>query len=79
MNKVLGLSSLPTNGVVCGVEEDENDSNVVRMFVEYRGKVVDDMIIGTKHTPNPPNYNVFKTSKNSKIFIVTFRGVYYER
>eukprot|EP00400_MALV-I_sp_L67-5_P000659 gene659-963_t len=45
-SNVLRLSSIPTSGVVCGVEEDADDPTVLRMFVEHRGNVIDDMIIG---------------------------------
>ena len=43
---VLRLSSIPTNGVMCGIDEDAEDPNCLRMYVEHRGVVVDDMIIG---------------------------------
>mmetsp|Transcript_104099 Transcript_104099/g.293555 ORF Transcript_104099/g.293555 Transcript_104099/m.293555 type:complete len:701 (-) Transcript_104099:8-2110(-) len=36
---------IPTNGIVLGVERDPRHGALMRMFVEHRNKIIDDMIV----------------------------------
>lgn len=43
--RVLRHEHIPTNGVVMGVEHDPRNRSLLRMFVEHRNEVLDDMTI----------------------------------
>lgn len=42
---VLRRTHIPTNGVVLGVERDPRDSTLLRMFIEHRNEILDDLVI----------------------------------
>lgn len=42
---VLRHTHIPTNGVVLGVERDPRDSSLLRMFIEHRNEILDDLVI----------------------------------
>mmetsp|Transcript_134163 Transcript_134163/g.304245 ORF Transcript_134163/g.304245 Transcript_134163/m.304245 type:complete len:493 (+) Transcript_134163:45-1523(+) len=44
-SKFLAVSSIPCRGVAVGLDEDSEDPNILRMFVEYRGQVIEDMVV----------------------------------
>jgi len=43
--RVLRHTHIPTNGIAFGIEEDPADPNMLRMFIEHRSRIVEDMIV----------------------------------
>eukprot|EP00747_Dinoflagellata_sp_TGD_P017514 gnl/TRDRNA2_/TRDRNA2_125868_c0_seq1.p1 gnl/TRDRNA2_/TRDRNA2_125868_c0~~gnl/TRDRNA2_/TRDRNA2_125868_c0_seq1.p1 ORF type:complete len:741 (-),score=128.83 gnl/TRDRNA2_/TRDRNA2_125868_c0_seq1:103-2325(-) len=44
-SNVLKHTHIPTNGVVMGVEADPRHGSLLRMFIEHRNEILDDMIV----------------------------------
>jgi len=43
--KVLRHTHIPTNGVVLGIEQDPRHDALLRMFIEHRNEILEDMVI----------------------------------
>jgi len=43
--RVLRHTHIPSNGIAFGIEEDSTDKNLLRMFVEHRSRIIEDMTI----------------------------------
>lgn len=43
--KVLRHTHIPTNGVILGIEQDPRNDSLLRMFIEYRNEILEDMVI----------------------------------
>lgn len=43
--RVLRHEHIPTNGIVMGIENDPRDKSLLRMFIEHRNEVLDDMTV----------------------------------
>eukprot|EP00929_Paragymnodinium_shiwhaense_P013471 TRINITY_DN121316_c0_g1_i1.p1 TRINITY_DN121316_c0_g1~~TRINITY_DN121316_c0_g1_i1.p1 ORF type:complete len:688 (+),score=115.65 TRINITY_DN121316_c0_g1_i1:181-2244(+) len=44
-SSVLRDAHIPTNGVIFGVERDPRHGGLIRMFVEHRNEIIDDMVL----------------------------------
>lgn len=44
-SKVLRHTHIPTNGVVMGIEQDPRHDSLIRMFIEHRNEILEDMVI----------------------------------
>ncbi|CAJ1352312.1 unnamed protein product [Effrenium voratum] len=43
--KTLQHAQIPSRGVVVGVEQDPRNKNLIRMFIEYRNEIIEDMVL----------------------------------
>lgn len=43
--KVLRHTHIPTNGVVLGIERDPRHDSLLRMFIEHRNEILEDMVV----------------------------------